>query len=89
MTEPFSPSEETERREREVLDELFSRHASLLHSMVGASFTEAPDEGATRVHVFGEIARSWGFERDNLFLSYSFDLPVGWCVEESAAIRGG
>ena len=64
------------------MEELFSRHASMLHDMVGVAFTEPPDEGATRVHVFGEISRAIGFDADNMFVNYSFDLPMGWCVEQ-------
>ncbi|XP_063681228.1 tectonic-like complex member MKS1 [Bolinopsis microptera] len=75
-------------REHEVLEELFSRHASMLHNMVGTSFTDPPQEGAERVHVFGEIARAVGFDADNLFVNYSFDLPLGWCVEEDVEMRG-
>ena len=75
-------------REQEVMEELFARHASLLHNMVGSTFTEPPQEGAERVHVFGEIARAVGFDADNLFVNFSFDLPLGWCVEEDVEMRG-
>ena len=70
------------------MEELFARHASLLHNMVGTAFAEPPDDGATRVHVFGDISRASGFEADNLFVNYSFDLPLGWCVEENVEVRG-
>ncbi|KAL5262771.1 hypothetical protein ACHWQZ_G008237 [Mnemiopsis leidyi] len=81
-------SDQDQSRELEVMDELFARHSSLLHNMVGSVFTDPPQEGAQRVHVFGEIARAIGFEADNLFVNYSFDLPLGWCVEEEVEMRG-
>ena len=81
-------SDKDQIREQEVMEELFARHSSLLHNMVGSVFTDPPQEGAERVHVFGEIARAIGFEADNLFVNYSFDLPLGWCVEEEVEMRG-
>ena len=86
VVQEFSDKDQV--REHEVLEELFSRHASMLHNMVGTSFTDPPQEGAERVHVFGEIARAVGFDADNLFVNYSFDLPLGWCVEEDVEMRG-
>ena len=81
-------SDKDQHREQEVMEELFARHASMLYNMVGTVFTDPPEEGAERVHVFGELARATGFDADNLFVNYSFDLPLGWCVEEEVEMRG-
>lgn len=86
VTEPVK--EEDALREHQVMEELFVRHASLLHNMIGSVFTDPPDDSSTRVHIFGEIARALEFEADNLFVNYSFDLPLGWCVEEQVEMRG-
>lgn len=51
-------------------------------NLVGEGFLKPPKSNFSRVNIFGEISQLENFYEDNLYLSYEFDFPLGWKVDD-------
>ncbi|MBN3309034.1 MKS1 protein, partial [Amia calva] len=69
------------------LQELYMRHKDYLNRLVGQDF-EMPPPGMLRLLVNGEIVSAKGYEYDNLYVHFFFELPDNWTSLSSQSLSG-
>ncbi|MGH0155638.1 UNVERIFIED_CONTAM: hypothetical protein FKN15_059525 [Acipenser sinensis] len=83
----LSMSREEQDREQRVHKDLYIRHKEYLNSLVGQDF-EMPPPGILRLLVNGEIVSAQGYEYDNLYIHYFFELPDNWSSQPFQQLSG-
>lgn len=83
----LSMSREEQDREQRVHKDLYIRHKEYLNSLVGQDF-EMPPPGILRLLVNGEIVSAQGYEYDNLYIHYFFELPNNWSSQPFQQLSG-
>ncbi|XP_015223357.1 tectonic-like complex member MKS1 isoform X1 [Lepisosteus oculatus] len=78
---------EEREREQRVFRDLYTRHREYLNSLVGQDF-EMPPPGILRLLVNGEIVSAKGYEYDNLYVHFFFELPNDWSSLPSQSLSG-
>ena len=51
-------------------------------NFVGEGFITSPENNFSRVNVFGEINKLYDFIPNSVYLTYEFDLPIGWKIDD-------
>ncbi|MBN3325420.1 MKS1 protein, partial [Atractosteus spatula] len=78
---------EEREREQRMFRDLYTRHREYLNSLVGQDF-EMPPPGILRLLVNGEIVSAKGYEYDNLYVHFFFELPNNWSSLPSQSLSG-
>ncbi|XP_066551522.1 tectonic-like complex member MKS1 isoform X2 [Amia ocellicauda] len=82
-----SISPEEQEREQRMYKDLYMRHKDYLNRLVGQDF-EMPPPGMLRLLVNGEIVSAKGYEYDNLYVHFFFELPENWTSLSSQSLSG-
>lgn len=58
------------------------KNIELQQNFIGEGFINPPENDFSRVNIFGEITNLYNFTPEICYLTYEFDFPIGWKIDD-------